>query len=139
MVYENATHQKYHEAFRKIVREGKIKPTRAQVSKRIGVDASSLKRNRKKGEKTWEDRLIDEIEKEAEKFLKKKNSKKTVQQKKIDEQKQQIIKLETALNESRVEQLFLLRKIRDLELELASKSKTSLAEISTNLIDWTKS
>jgi len=141
MEYANETHKKYHESLLHIVKEGKVKPTRAQVSKRLGLDPSSLKKNRKLGIKTWEDNLIEEIEAAKKKYLENKRKKTTKQKKKIYDLEETILKLEKALNESRVRELLLFKKIREMELESESKriTKTTLADLSMNLADWTKS
>ena len=141
MKYVNETYKKYHESLLHIVKEGKVKPTRAQVSKRLGLDPLSLKKNRKSGIKTWEDNLIEEIEAAEKKYLENKRKTTTKQKKKIDDLEETILKLETALNESRVRELLLFKKIREMELESESKSitKTTLADLRMNLPDWTKS
>ena len=132
MQYEKDKHKIYYESLYRIVKEGKKKPSRANVGVEAGKDASSIKPGREM------DKLITAIENAKKKFEEKQSKKTTIQKDKITKLNETILKLEIQLNESRARELLLLRKVRDLELELKRTSKPTLSDISMNLPDWTK-
>jgi len=139
MEYINNAHKKLDIALKRIIKKRQIKPTRAKVANEAGYDGSYIKPQRSE----WMDDLIVEIEVAREKFDKyktKKTDKSKQHQEKIKTLNEKINNLEIALNESRARELLLIKKVRELELELQSKnsSKQTLSDLSINLPDWTK-
>lgn len=135
MKYENETHRMYGEALQRVINNN-IKPTNSSVAFEAGKDRSSIKPD----SRPWMDGLIDIIDKARTAWIKKNKGKEKEHRSKVKKRDSKITELEYDLNESLARELLLIRKVRNLELEIVDlrSSRPTLADLSSNLPDWTK-
>lgn len=135
MNYDNSTHKQYLEALKRVVKND-VKPSKASVAREAGKDPASIK----PGRSDWMDQIIEDINKAYDTWIKKNKNSESRQNKRLKDKDEKIAELEQRLNSSHANELYLIKKVHDLEREIASlrSSKPSLAEISANLTDYSK-